>query len=204
MGNGSGAGALPAAVLRKRRIEMLKNIDRQWGRLDIGGREYRVVINLNSLLYLENCGLPYDNIITQIVSGGWTPETVVRLCHAAMCSLPWNRRAVSARRWEAVRPTLAEIGEMIYPQDLPALKAELFTLLASAMPEPDEGAPAERGKSGTDAGQLRAIFCDVIGRSDEEFWNGTYREIFDRIDGYLKAKGMKKEAVEIQYVDKED
>ena len=182
---------------------MLKEIDRHWGRLNVGGREYRVVINLNSMLYLEDCGLPYDHICDELAAGELKAETVLRIVHAAMCSLPWNRKAVSARRWDAVRPTLAQLGEMIYPKDLPGLRSEIVALIAQAMPDPDS-IDESKGGGSSDAGTLRAVFCDIMGRPDAEFWGGTYREIFGRIDSYLEAKGMKEEAVQIQYMDKED
>ena len=51
---------------------------------------------------------------------------------------------------------------------------------------------------------MRAIYCDVMKRPDEEFWNNTYRTNLYRINHYLEAKGMKEKPVEIQKYDKED
>ena len=38
---------------------------------------------------------------------------------------------------------------------------------------------------------MRAMYCDILGRSDDEFWRSNQREIGERINFYLETKGLK-------------
>lgn len=178
---------------------MLKNIDRQYRKIHIAGREYRVRYSLNALLCLEMMYKPLDEILKSDFRE-WDIETVLQLCRAGMCSLEENRKTVEARDFGFVKPTLAELGELIRVEDLPLLRLELVSAVIQSMPEP----AADSGEKSTKAmheGHQRAMFVDVMGRPESEFWNSTNKEIFDRIDCYLEVKGDKEAAEAVQEFD---
>ena len=166
----------------------LKAIDKQYSVLHIAGREYRVRYSLNALLCLEIMYKPLSDIL-KTAWVDWTAEDVLQLIRAALCSCPWNWKAVSRRDFDAVSPTLSELGELIQMQDLPALRVELIAAILDAMPK-----PSGNEKNPTKAfheGHQRALFCDIMGRSEREYWSSTNREIADKIDCYLEVKGEK-------------
>lgn len=178
---------------------MLKNIDRQYSKIHIAGREYRIRYSLNALLCLEMKYKPLDEILKTDFQS-WDIETVLQLCRAGFCSLPGNRRAVEDRDFEFVKPTLAELGELIRAEDLPLLRLELVSAVILSMPEP----AADSGEKSTKAlheGHQRAMFVDIMGRPEREFWNSTNKEIADRIDCYLEVKGDKEAAEAVQEFD---
>ena len=178
---------------------MLKNIDRQYSKIHIAGREYRVRYSLNALLCLEVMYKPLDEILKTDFRE-WDIETVLQLARAALCSLEENRRAVENRDFGSVEPSLSELGELVRVEDLPLLRLELVTAVILSMPEPT----ADSGEKSTKAmheGHQRAMFVDVMGRSEREFWNSTNREIADRIDCYLEVKGDKEAAEAVQEFD---
>ena len=53
-----------------------------------------------------------------------------------MCSLPKNFKAVNRRDFGNVHPTVQELGEIVRPQDLPALREEIICAIITALPEP--------------------------------------------------------------------
>lgn len=169
----------------------LKDIDRQYSLVHVAGREYRVRYSLNALLCLELTYKPLAEIL-QTHFAEWTAEDVLQLTRAALCSCPWNRKAVSRRDFDAVCPTLSELGERIQPSDLPLLRIELIAAVVDSMPKPQGN--DEQNQTPAKAfheGHQRALFCDVMGHAEREYWDSTNREISQRIDCYLEAKGEK-------------
>lgn len=178
---------------------MLKNIDRQYSKIHIAGREYRVRYSLNALLYLEVMYKPLDEILKTDFRD-WNIESVLQLCRAGFCSLPGNRRTVEDRDFEFVKPTLAELGEIVRIEDLPLLRLELVSAVIQSMPEPTTDS-SEKSTKAMHEGHQRAMYVDIMGRSEREFWNSTNREIADRIDCYLEVKGDKEAAEAVQEFD---
>ena len=177
---------------------MLKDLIKQYSILHIGNREYRVRFSLNALLCLELTYKPLSEII-QTDWQSWNIEDVLRLCHAAMCDMPWNRKAVNARDFERVKPTLAEIGQSIDISQLSRLKLELVTAIADSMPKVQT--TQKQPENPLAELQLRAFYCDIMGRSERELFDSTYKEINDRTENYLVAKGLKKPPQIIQLDD---
>lgn len=177
---------------------MLKDLIRQYSIIHIAGREYRVRYSLNALLCLELTYKPLGEILKQPYSQ-WTVEDVIQLTHAAMCCLPKNFKAVNRRDFENVRPTAAELGELIRPEDLPLLKLELINAIVDAMPAPGN---QEYDPNAVDhalhEGHQRAMYVDVMHRPEGEFWASTNKEITQRIDCYLEASGQKEAPVKVR------
>lgn len=179
----------------------LTNIDRQHSLIHIAGREYRVRYSLNALLCLEVTYKPLTEIL-QTHFMEWTAEDVLQLVRAALCSCDENKEAVNRRDFAAVCPTLSELGERIRPTDLPLLRVELMSAVLDSMPSADTNAEAaETPAKAFHEGHQRALFCDVMGRSEQEYWNSTNREITQRIDCYLEVKGEKEAAERVQAFD---
>lgn len=177
---------------------MLKDLIKQYNILHIGKREYRVRFSLNCLLCLELTYKPLSEII-QTDWQNWQIEDILQLCHAAMCDMPWNRKAVNARNFHAVKPTLAELGELIDVSQLSRLKLELITAIADSMPKSNCNDKQEENPLAEL--QLRAFYCDIMGRPERELFNSTYKEIHNRTESYLVAKGLKKPPQVVQMLD---
>ena len=72
---------------------MLKELLPTESIIHIAGREYRIRYSLNALLCLEIEFRPLDDILrTEWYL--WDIDTVLHLLHAAMCDMPWNKKAV--------------------------------------------------------------------------------------------------------------
>lgn len=177
---------------------MLKDLIKKHSIIHIAGREYRLRYSLNALLCLEMMYRPLDEILkTPFLQ--WSVEDVIQLAHAAMCCLPKNFKAVNRRDFDNVRPTVAELGELIRPEDLPLLKLELINAIVDSMPQNGnkeyDPNTVDRALS---EGHQRAMYVDVMHRPEGEYWSSTNKEITERIDYYLEANGQKEAPVKVQ------
>ena len=177
---------------------MLKDLIKTYSTLHIANREYHVRYSLNCLLCLELTYKPLSEIL-QTEWQEWSIEDVLQLCHAAMCDMPWNKKAVNARNFHAVKPTLAELGALIDVSQLERLKFELITAISDSMPKSQSNDRQEENPLAEL--QLRAFYCDIMGRSEKELFSSTYKEINDRTENYLIAKGLKKPPAIVQMLD---
>ena len=181
---------------------MLKNIDKHYNYsiIHIAGREYRIRYSLNALLCLEILYKPLDEILkTDFRSGGI--DDVIQLVHAAMCSVSKNFKAVNRRDFEYVRPTVAELGELINTSDLPLLRREIIDAVLDSIPESQENDDKEKPVKAFNEGHQRALYVDVMGRPEREYWSSTNKEIADRIDYYMEVRGMKETPELVQEFD---
>lgn len=177
---------------------MLKDLIKNYNILHIGDREYRIRFSLNCLLCLEVTYKPLSEII-QTDWQNWSIEDVLQLCHASMCDRSCNKKAVNARNFQAVKPTLAELGQLIDISQLSRLKFELITAISDSMPKVQT--TQKQPENPLAELQLRAFYCDIMGRSEKELFESTYKEINDRTENYLVAKGLKKPPQIIQLDD---
>ena len=175
---------------------MLKDLIKNYNVIHIGGREYRVRYSLNALLCLEMTYKPLSDVLkTEWKS--WSIDDVIQLCRAGMCDRKCNRKAVNARRFEFIKPDLSELGNMINMSDLPLLRLELVTAILDSMPQAQSGTKKQEENPLAER-QLRAFYCDIMHRPENELFDSTYREINDRTEDYLVAKGLKKPPAVIQ------
>lgn len=181
---------------------MLREIDRQLHIIHIAGEEYRVRFCLNALLCLEELYRPVEDMSDP---REWTREDILQFARAAMCSLPANYPAVNRRDFLAVMPDIAELEKSVLDRDLISLAAELAKALAQAFPSsgaaPEAANPPAGKRYYSCIGHTKAIFCDEMGNSDAEWWRSTYREIDDRINYYMEAKGLKERPVIVREFD---
>lgn len=177
---------------------MLKDLIKNYSTIHIANREYHVRYSLNALLCLEMTYKPLSEIL-QTEWQEWSIEDVLQLCHSAMCDRSCNKKYVNARNFHAVKPTLAELGELITMKELPSLRLEIISAIINSMPEssPDEK-PSEKSAN---EGHQRAVYVDIMGRPEGEYWSSTNREITDRINYYLEAKGLKDTPTQVQTFD---
>ena len=177
---------------------MLKDLIKNYSILHIGNREYHVRYSLNALLCLEMTYKPLSDIL-QTEWQNWSIEDILQLCHAGMCDRSCNKKSVNARNFQAVKPTLAELGELIGMKQLPSLRLEIISAIINSMPEssPDEK-PSDKSAN---EGHQRAVYVDIMGRPEQEYWNSTNKEITSRINYYLEAKGLKDTPTQVQTFD---
>ena len=177
---------------------MLRDLIKQYNILHIGNREYRVRFSLNALLCLELTYKPLSEIL-KTNWHDWSIEDILQLCHAGMCDRSCNRKNVNSRNFQAVKPTLAELGALIDVSQIETLKFELITAISDSMPKSQNNGKQEENPLAEL--QLRAFYCDIIGRSERELFSSTYKEINDRTENYLVAKGLKKPPQIVQMLD---
>ena len=177
---------------------MLKDLIKNYSTIHFAGREYHVRYSLNALLCLEMTYKPLSDIL-QTEWQNWSIEDILQLCHAGMCDRLCNKKYVNARNFQAVKPTLAELGEIITMKELPSLRLEIISAIINSMPEssPDEK-PSDKSAN---EGHQRAVYVDIMGRPEGEYWSSTNREITDRINYYLEAKGLKDTPTQVQTFD---
>lgn len=175
---------------------MLTDLIKQYNIIHIAGREYRVRCSLNALLCLEMTYKPLSELLKTSFAN-WSIEDVLHLVRALMCSLPENRKAVNNRDFDNVQPSLSELGELISARDLPLLRLEIVKAVIDSLPEKEktEEQPDNEPKRAMNEGHQRAMYVDIMGRPEQEFWNSTNKEIISRIDSYLEAKGEKEAPV---------
>ena len=178
---------------------MLKDLIKNYSTIHFAGREYHVRYSLNALLCLEMTYKPLSDIL-QTEWQNWSIEDVLQLAHASMCDRSCNKKAVNARNFQAVKPTLSELGELIGMKELPSLRLEIISAIINSMPESDGTKSENSGKSANE-GHQRAVYVDIMGRPEHEYWNSTNREITDRINYYLEAKGLKDTPTQVQTFD---
>lgn len=174
---------------------MLKNLIKNDSVIHIAKREYRVRYSLNALLCLEMTYKPLNEIL-QTQYSDWSIEDVLQLLRAAMCDLPQNFKAVNQRRFDRIKPSLSELGEKIQPADLPMLKFEIIQAVISSMPDTEQ--KHETPSKAMNEGHLRAVYVDEMKRPESEFWRSNHKEITERINYYLEAKGLKETAELVQ------
>lgn len=182
---------------------MLKELLPTESIIHIAGREYRTRYSLNALLCLEIEYKPLNDIL-ETPWYQWDSDTVIHLLHAAMCDMPWNRKAVNMRKFSRVRPDIAQIGAKLKPEDLPGIRAEIADALIAAMPQSDGNDSGETSADAADEGHLQAICVDMMGMSEKQFMNSSYKDLDYRIDRYFEAKGLKDMPVAVKQFDKED
>lgn len=166
----------------------LSDLSKKYSIIHIAGREYRVRYSLNALLCLEDCYKPIEDIL-KVPVPEWTIEDILQLIRAALCDHPRNKRAVINRDWKYIKPDIAELGKMIDVRDLRTIKGELIEALTNSFPESVSGEKSSGGN--IDYMQMRGLYCDVMRRSDAEFWTSNLREVKERTDAYLEVKGLK-------------
>ena len=88
---------------------------------------------------------------------------------------------------------------MIDVSQLERLKFELITAISDSMPKSQNNGKQEENPLAEL--QLRAFYCDIMGRPEKELFESTYKEINDRTENYLVAKGLKKPPQIIQLDD---
>lgn len=168
---------------------MLKDHDRIFCAIHIAGRKYRVRFSLNALRCLEEYK-PLSEIL-KTPYRKWSIDDVLHLAHASMCCLPKNFKAVNRRDFDNVHPTVQELGELVEAQDLPLLRRELIEAIAESLPKNTGAENADKPKRAMHEGHQKAMFVDVIGRSEREYWSSTEREVAEVIDCYMEVNGMK-------------
>lgn len=166
---------------------MLRDLIRRYSLIHIAGAEYRVYFSLNAMLCLELTYKPLRELFS-VPFDQWTTDDILQLTRAALCDLPENAEAVNNRDFDAVKPDLYELGQLIRQEDLPLLSLELVDAVLASLPPPDPG-KVDSDTAESDEGDLRAYCVDVIGMPESEFWQSNQRELSYRIDKYQRVKG---------------
>lgn len=174
---------------------MLNDLEKHYSVIHIAGREYRGRYSLNALLCLEQCYKPINKIL-EISVDSWDIECVLQLIRAFLCDNEENRKAVIRRDWNNVKPSLFELGQMIDIKDFRLLKLEIIDAITNSFPAPVIG--ARKSTEEFDYQAIRSIYCDIMNRSEKDFWTSNLKEILQRTEKYFEVKGLKEPVEKIQ------
>lgn len=177
----------------------LRKMIRKTYPIHVNGREYRVAFDYNALACLESEYKPLYEIISK-PADKWTMEDIAQLMRAAFCSLARNRVPVTRREFSKVRPDIWEIGQTLLFEDLATAKDELTAAILGSFPESGEE-PKDDGGKAYDEGNLRAVYVDIMGRPEAEFWSSTPAEVAYRINKYAESKGLKDPPIKFKKYD---
>ena len=180
------------SVLTEEKI-MFVELERQVVPFSVGQAEFYLRFDNRALLEIEKAGLD----IFQFDAGHLTAK-------AAKCFLK-----------NGLRCWYKEYGERSFEEtDLDETAGKIMRLcgaeqvagliaagMLQALPEPVIGAKPDKGDGSADFSRLFGFWCDIMGKSEELFWELTLREVLQRWDAYAIFMGYKKAPVEVRKYD---
>lgn len=86
-------------------------------------------------------------------------------------------------------------------EDTAAVFLAITAALLAALPPKNGSASSEQGRGRGSLGNLFSVYCDIMKKPDEAFWNSTLREVSERWERYAVLKGYKKPPIFIQRYD---
>lgn len=162
---------------------MLKTLTRQYVN---GGVGVKLRFPLISMLYLEHFEVTYEDLKERKNIAFFANAGII----GAMISEEMAIHIVNTGDY-----SYFEGGQKTTLKWLESNGEKAFTSIVNAWvdayPAPDIGEEIPDEPQGTDHGTLRGIYCDILHRSDGEFWTSTYKEIMQRWDKYAEIKGYK-------------
>ncbi len=141
---------------------------------------------LGALLKLEQAGLSYMDILAEKVSG----KVILEFFRAGLVT------PVDEKKLPAVAEALGYEKLLAY-----LIEAVLMTL-----PKREENViypPPKPDDPEFSFLRLRALICDVMGKSEEYFWGSTLAELLERWTEYAQAMGYAEEPEKILEFDNE-
>lgn len=115
---------------------MLKDLDRKRIPITLGGKRLYLRYNLNARRYLEDC-LPRFEFIAQVDSDSWLGEEILHLLRAGLmdCYYNENRKAIEARAWDKIRPSMADLGRQVTEDVLQEINGAIMQAFVASLPE---------------------------------------------------------------------
>lgn len=154
--------------------------------IPLGETRLHLRYDINALLRLERFGLRFEDIFAEEISG----LTLVKFLRAGLPEDIGEKNAIGVlntlgihKLWEHLRAAVAlslpEYDPLIIPDNSEPSGGEL------------------------DFGRLRTLFCDIMKKSDDLFWQSTLRELLSRWQGFAVVKGYAKEPERMRLYDTE-
>jgi len=120
---------------------MLHNLEPTRVPIKLCGKELYLRYDLNSQLYLEHYYGEVDLFLDKDMDS-WSIGDAVHLLRAGLmdCYFKENEDAISQRRWDDVKPSLAGLGRMVERSGLPDITMTIIGAIVASLPEVVEGA----------------------------------------------------------------
>lgn len=149
-----------------------------------GGARICLRYDMTALLFLERCGLKYEDIFAERI-------TVSDLSVFLQAGFP----AIGDKRAEKL---IRAVGAR-------EMWAHIQAAVLLSLPEPDPLViPENTGESGElDFAMLRTLVCDVMRKDEDFFWQSTLRELLTRWQKFAVAKGYRKPPQRMELYDTE-
>jgi len=162
---------------------MFTELKKQSLPLTVGSDYLHLRYDNSALLKLERAGVDVFKITIN-------PETTGALLLAGLEDC-FNE--LETPRTEQVERVI----DIIKNTDEKQLAEAIYTALRLALPEAPTTAPPKDTPPTPDLKPIYSRFCDVMGKSDDEFWSLTLREVFERWDAFSEFNGWKPTAREV-------
>ena len=161
-------------------------IDKRCHTFMFGECEFSLRYTLSALLELERKGLSFMDIFSESLTG----RQIIDFFSAGL-------------REKLPEEYLLKIAETI---GFEALLRHCAEGVIRAFPDPEKNIvpkPASPEKTEFPFARLRALICDVLGKSEDFFWNSTPAELLSRWKEYAIAMGYAEEPEKILEFDTE-
>ena len=170
---------------------MFLELERRRFPFTVGAAEFYLRFDNRALLEIEKSGFDIFDFNTERLS-------VKAAKRFLTCGL---RCFVEENGFEDIGDGAAELADKIIKAASPSeISAIIGGAVLMALPEPIIG--AKRGKNEkADFTRIFCYFCDVMGKSEELFWELTLREVFHRWDAYAVFHGYKEAPLEVKRFD---
>lgn len=165
---------------------MLAELLPQSVRFQFGEGVIELRFTLRSFLELEQRGLKYSDIFSESVSG----KTILEFFRAGLV-LPIEDE------------TLPQIAEIVGYE---TLWSYCLQGVLQAFPKREENVVQKPPSSNNEEFsfvRLRTLVCDIMGKSEEFFWDSTLGELLERWTEYARAMGYAEEPEKILEFDDE-
>lgn len=161
-------------------------IDKRCYTFTFGECEISLRYTLSALLELERKGLDFMDIFSESLTG----RQIIDFFSAGLCE-------------KIPEEYILKIAETVGFEEL---FRHCAAAVCAAFPEPEKNVvpkPASPEKTEFPFARLRALICDVLGKSDEFFWQSTPAELILRWKEYAYAMGYAEEPEKILEFDTE-
>lgn len=165
---------------------MLTELLPQSFKFEFGESVIELRFTLRSFLELEQRGLKYSDIFVESVSG----KTILEFFRAGLVQ-------------PIEREKLPQIAEIIGYE---TLWSYCLQGVLQAFPKREENVvqkPPSPNDEEFSFVRLRALICDIMGKSEDFFWNSTLGELIERWTEYARAMGYAEEPERILEFDEE-
>ena len=190
---------------------MISNILPNSVQIKIGSLDIKLRLPLFAMLYIEQNGYSYDDLLkpdidedclatvfaaalasgTMDISADYINTQNTNFMILDFKTFVATKESIHSNRWLDVMSTI--------------IHNKVIDAWVKSIPKAPISETIKKHEKPTDTSSymntLRCLYCDVLGKSQQEFWLSTTAEIMDRWDRYAVAQGFKEPTIEVEEFD---